>query len=329
MFPKALWMKEWKHSVLVCFGLLSVFLLTYLVPVTTRFDTWRHWQEHEPRMWEQMQVNEINRVFDPNFFGVISIGVILILAGVLIGLERNTKRHDFSMALPFSRTQMYLTKYLLGFLTLLISYNISFWLGWLTIAQSEFGYLLNEVDLFYVYLSPFLVYFLIYSFAMLVGTIAGEIKAQLVLTLIFLIFPQGIMVLIDQLLRAHNTGIHLMERLEWLFKDLFWFNYLNAFYYGELNLFIPATAAVIFIIAGVAIYQRTPSEYSGEFLMFRSLHPIFAFGIPICASLLGGFIVSSMAPYNAGVGMTVIFYWIGLLIALFFSWKITKKLLKR
>ncbi|GEN46574.1 ABC-2 transporter permease [Alkalibacillus haloalkaliphilus] len=329
MFHKALWKKEWKHNFLVSLGLLVAFLLAYVVSAFMRFDTWRFYQEHQPDHWEHAKAFEVNSIFEPNFFGMIAVGVVILMAGFLIGLEKNTKRHDFAMALPFSRREMFLTKYAMGLAVVLIGYNLSFWLAYFAIYQSEFSQLLAEVDLTNSYWLPLAAYFVIYSFAMFIGTISGEIKSQIALTLIFLVFPQGIFVLVGQFFNVHGFDFSEVELTGWVFEDLFWFNYLNNFFFDELNIWVPVIAGLVFTVLAIVIYEKSPSEYSGEFLMFRSLHPLFAFGIPFCSALLGGLMLSSMAPHNSSDALSLILYWLGALIALFFSWKITKKLLNR
>ncbi|GAA0449873.1 ABC-2 transporter permease [Alkalibacillus silvisoli] len=328
MFRKALWMKEWKHNSLVSFGLLIVYLLAYVATAFMQFDTWRVWQNHQPDLWEQRQVHEINSIFEPGFFGMVAILIIILLAGYLIGLERNTKRHDFSLALPFSRREMFMTKYIMGLLVILIGYNVSYWLAYFAIYQSEFSSLLTEVNHTNTYWMPLVAYFVIYSFAMLIGTISGEIKSQIALTFIFLIFPQGIFILVGQFLDVHGVNLEL-NIAEWVFQDLFWLNYLNQIFFDQLIIWIPIVAGIIFTVIGLIIYEKSPSEYSGEFLMFRSLHPVFAFGIPFCSALLGGLFLSSMLSYNSPDSLSLILYWIGFLVALFFSWIITKRLLNK
>ncbi|MDQ0353072.1 ABC-2 type transport system permease protein [Alkalibacillus filiformis] len=329
MFHKALWMKEWKHNLLVSAGFLITLLLAYPLMAFMQFETWREWKQFNPEIWEQQKASQIQFIFEPNFFGMILVGLVILLAGFLIGLERNTKRHDFSMALPYSRKEMFITKYALGLLVITISYNIAYWLMYFAVYQSEFAALLSEVNVSQVFWYPLVTYLVIYSFAMFIGTISGEIKSQIALTLIFLFFPQGFLMLMVGFLEVHGASISNNAFMEWITQDLLWPNYLSPFMFDHLNLITPVIAAILFTVLALVIYEKSPSEYSGEFLMFRSLHPLFAFGIPLCSALLGGLFLSSLVPYNSTEIVEITLFWLGALIALFFSWKITKKLLNR
>ncbi|WP_411953926.1 ABC transporter permease subunit [Alkalibacillus sp. S2W] len=328
MFPKALWMKEWKHNVLISVSVLIVFLLSYFLNAVMSLDTWRNMAEENPTFWEQNKANEINGLFSPDVFGVIAIGLVILLAGFLIGLEKSTKRHDFSMALPFSRQQMFATKYVFGMLSIVLSFTISFLLAVLVISQSEFSSLLSNVDLWEVFIMPLAVYAFIFAFSMMIGSITGEIKSQIALTFIFLFLPQGLLVLISHLIYVHG-GEFNGSQVEAVVTDLFWFMYLSPYMYDHLTVWTPIVALIIASVAGLFSFIKAPSEYTGDFITYRSLHPIFLVGIPLCSVLLGGMLVSSIAPYNSGMTIAVILYWIGAVIFLFFSWKITKRLLNR
>ncbi|GEL78809.1 ABC transporter permease [Tenuibacillus multivorans] len=325
MFPKALWMKEWKHSKVVSFGLFVVFMLGYPISAGLNIDSWRMMKEQRGGFWEEQAYYAINEQFSPGFYGYIAVGVMILLVGFLIGLEKNTKRHDFMMALPFSRTQIFATKYAFGLIVMSLSYSLSFTLGYLVIYQSEFRDLIDLVNITDAFFIPLAGYFVIYSFLMLIGAIAGEIKSQILLSIIFLFFLQGFLVLLSMFSEIHGLNLQIFE-LDFIFEDLFWFSYLNIM--TDSNIVIPLLFGIIFTALAWFCYQRSPSEHSGEFLMFRQLHPLFAVGIPICSALLGGLIVISVIPYNSGEGLKIMVYWIGFLVAMFFSWKVTKRLLR-
>ncbi|WP_027965359.1 ABC transporter permease [Halalkalibacillus halophilus] len=328
MFPKALWMKEWKHASVICFSLLLTFIVAYPVMIGTQMDTWRGMMENDPEMWQQVQSSYVNMAFGLTFLTVISVVVIILLAGFLIGLEKNTKRHDFTMALPFSRASMFITKYLLGLITILVSYSVAFWSGYLVVYQSEFQAVLSELNVSQTYLSPLLAFFVIYSFGMMIGTISGEMKSQLVLTFIFLIFPQGIFMLVYGLFFAHGVNMDSTYGNEFVFRDIFWFSYLDPVQF-DINLIYPLVGGILFTGIGLFLFTKTQSEYSGEFLMFRHLHPVFAIGIPICTGLFGGYMLSGMVAYNASSVVMISMYWLGFIIGITFAWLITRKLLKR
>ncbi|MET3683020.1 ABC-2 type transport system permease protein [Alkalibacillus flavidus] len=328
MFPKALWMKEWKHNALISVSVFIAFLLAYFLNAILSLDTWRTMAEKSPQYWEQNKTWQINSLFSPEIFGIIAIGLVILLAGFLIGLEKSAKRHDFSMALPFSRRQMFLTKYLYGMLTIVLGYSLSYWLAILIINQSEFSDLMSSVEVFEVFITPLVTYLFIFAFSLMIGSITGEIKSQIALTFIFMFLPQGLLMLTAQLIEVHGGNFN-PGQIDWVVTDLFWVMYFTPGMYDQLSVWTPAVALVIVSIAGLWLFEKAPSEYTGDFITYRTLHPVFLVGIPVCSVLLGGLLVSSVAPYNSAMMVSVILYWIGALIFLFFSWKITKRLLNR
>ncbi|TFB24401.1 hypothetical protein E3U55_02565 [Filobacillus milosensis] len=319
MFPKALWMKEWKHAKMVCFALFVIYLINYPIAATFMIDSWKYSGVGNESF-------EIQNLFSGNVFSVFSIGLIILLAGFLIGIEKNSKRHDFMMALPFSRTQQFLTKYAFGFLSIIIPYSISFALGYFVIVQSDFSYLLDYLNTFESFFTTLLGYFVIYSLAMLIGTISGEIKSQVVLTIIFLFLPQGLLMLLSVFADTHGFDANRLFELEFITKDIFWVMYVNTMM--DFSLMYPLIFGILFTLLAWFSFKHTPSEHSGEFLMFPNLHPVFALGIPICGALVGGMFLSVIVPYHSGDGVKMIAYWLGFLIAIFFTWKITKRLLR-
>ncbi|WP_277673683.1 ABC transporter permease [Piscibacillus halophilus] len=325
MFPKALWMKEWKHTKIISFALLVVYILAYPVAAGLSIDSWKARQNS--LHWSEQSIYEIQSLFSGELYAVIGVIVIVLLAGFLIGLEKNTKRYDFMMALPFSRTQMFLTKYFYGLIVIGSTYAISFLSGYLVIVQSEFSYLLSEINMLYAFFSPLAMYFVIFSLAMLVGTITGEVKSQTVLSFIFLIYPQALFVLIASMVDLHGGDPGSVYNDNFIMEDMFWFSYLNIG--TDQNVLIPLIFGLIFTGLAWFAFIRSSSEYCGEFLMFSQLHPLFAILIPISGALLGGFIVGGVVPYDAGQGLKMMVYWIGFIIALFFAFKITKRLLNR
>ncbi|SES66889.1 ABC-2 type transport system permease protein [Salinibacillus kushneri] len=324
MLPKALLIKEWKHAKVIIWAILVVYLIQFPVFISMKMEEWKDYQ-YESFFQNRMDY-EITSAFTGNFLIVISVGLIFILAGVLVGLERNSKRHDFSLALPYSKPSMFLTKTFLGLVSVLVSYVISFWIGYFMIWNSEFSYMLNELDLLSTFVAPFLAYFVLFTFAMFIGTIAGEMKSQVALSIIFLFFPVGVMYILSQFWEIHHLG-HFDFPKE--IMHVFWPTYLTGTTMEWVELLYPVMGGIIFFFAGLKLFERVPAEHSGQFLVFYGLHPVFKIGIPVCSALLGGFLLSGIVPYHASEGIHLIFYWIGALVALVFSWIITKRLLVR
>ncbi|MGM8215119.1 hypothetical protein ACLIA0_06015 [Bacillaceae bacterium W0354] len=325
MLPKALWMKEWKHAAIMSFAVLILFVIRFPIQAALRIDMWEQMNKNYPQ-WTENAYFEINYLFSAEFLGFSAVLLIILLAGFLVGLEKGSRRHDFSMALPYSKTQMFLTKYTFGALVILLSYVPMFWLTYFVIYQSKFSFLLDHLELFQTFFSPLLGYLVIYSLAMVMGAISGDMRSQISLSIIFLVLPQGFLFLLAALFETHGLSATALVSNEFIFEDLFWFSYLNTM--SDSNLWVPFIATVIFFYLGLTAYKYAQSEYAGEFLMIGSLRPIFAIGIPLCATLFGGLLIGGIVAYDSPQTLKIVVYWLGALVTLFFAWKITKRLLR-
>ncbi|MBB6453513.1 ABC-2 type transport system permease protein [Salirhabdus euzebyi] len=329
MLPKALWKKEWKHVSLIAWGILIIFLLEYPFKASMKIEEWKEEREHYVLDWEwnNFLIHQMEYSFTASVFTVFAVVLIIVLAGILIGLERSSKRHDFSLALPFSKRSMFLTKWVLGFATILFSYTVSFWLGYLVLLRSEYGYVLTELDVTTIFFAPLAAYFVIFSLAMLIGTIAGDMRSQVTLSFIFLFFAQGFSIILLHFLATHGL-IYFDYVLPPFLQDIFWPTYLTSMNIAIADLIYPIIGGVIFFIVGMLLFEKAPAEHSGEFLVFRSLHPIFAFGILISSALAGGLLMTTMISFGFTGGINVLSYWIGAIVAGGFSWIIIKRLLQ-
>src|SRR5690606_37771153 len=178
------------------------------------------WKEikHEPYFFQNIE-HEVYSSFSNGVFIVLLVVLIFGLAAVLIGKERNSKRHDFSLALPFSRTSMFLTKMALGLGSILFSFTLNYWIGYLILSFSDFSYLLSYLNIFETFVVPFLGYIVLFTFAMFIGTFSGNIRSQYTLSLIFLFLPPGMNVMFHEFVNIHQLGYyHFSEhslRLFW------------------------------------------------------------------------------------------------------------------
>ncbi|WP_088102441.1 ABC transporter permease subunit [Halalkalibacter urbisdiaboli] len=320
MHANALLQKEWKQGkiMLLMVGLLLLF--HYPIRAIIAIEDWR-----EAIKQDYFMPHSVPEFFGPSMPGMLAIIFIVLLAVQFIGTERNTRKHDFSFALPFSRRSMLFTKWALGagFITvfMFVFSFIAFWL----IRSSEFSAHLEGYNLLSFVLLPWLGYLATYTFALFIGTITGEMISQIALTFIFIVFPFGIFVLIN-----HFTDLHFRSYIHPpnIFELLIWPLYVIK-PYTEQDLatwWIPALAIIILILLSQWLYERNDSEYNGEFLIFKQLQAFFRFGILTCFALLGGMIVSGLVPYTLSDTTKIIFYWSGAFLFMFLSYLMTRRL---
>lgn len=322
MSVKALFRKEWKQSKMYLLMITLLFIFLYPMRAILGLEEWRELTNQEYFMPE----HAVPVVFGPGTSGMLIIIFLVLLAVQFIGTERNTRRHDFSFALPFKRRTMFFVKWLIGAGTTTIVMLITFTISYFLISTSEYGMYLEQ-SYFSLFLSPWLGYLAMYTFTLFIGTITGEMVSQIALTFIFTIFPIGIFVLIDSFLHLHG-GEGYYQYYDALTLQLVWPHYILSGPFGidDLHLWVPAVATIVFLSVGAWLYERNPSEHNGEFLLFKQLEPFFRVGIIACFALFGGMIVSSLVPFSLSNGTQILFYWIGFGLFLILSYLLTKRL---
>ncbi|CAM3945562.1 ABC transporter permease subunit [Alkalicoccus chagannorensis] len=328
MMHKGLLQQNWKQIKLVVWILLVIFVLHMPLQAALSIETWNERVEQAEQSEEyvyEVQAWEVQQIFSEGLFSFFAAFTIAFLAAVLIGLERNTRRNDFTFSLPFSRKQLFLSKWLLGSGTIALFFLINFFPAYWIISQSEFSYALTTVTWIEIFWGPLFGYVFFFTFCLFVGTMTGEMISQMILSFILAFLPQIMLILIQELMRVHDLLYYLVS------SHPRWVDYLTPFYYaiGELGeiagllLSILFTAAALF--GGIVLYEHNKLEYNGEFLIFKSLTVPFLVMITVIISLFGGLVVSSLAPWGADA-LRIISYWIGFCTFLLFAVLILKRI---
>lgn len=326
LFHKALLYQNYKQTKIVVWIMLLLFLFAIPIQALFAIESWESQIQNsgaEPYFYTfKLSHWDVYSVFAQTEFQFIIAFALTFFACLLIGVERNTRRMDFTFSLPFSRKDLFMTKWMYGVLLILIFHSISFILAYWILNQSQFAYGLSFVNMNEIYFSPIVGFLVIFSFALFIGTITGEMISQFALTWIFSFFPFGFFYLIVTLLDIHFiTSFRLPE---WVLR-------LNMGYYlmehsNLMDTIYGILATILFVVIGVMLYEKNKVEHNGEFLIFKQLHPIFLLGITISFSLFGGAIISAFAPWNA-YGLRIVAYWIGFVVFFLFSFIITRRLL--
>lgn len=326
LFHKALWYQNYKQTRIIIWMILALFIIFLPFQSTLSLENWKE-REEEAQLVDdyvyEVQEWDVLNIFSDGPLSVLGAIALIILACMLVGLERNTRRNDFTFSLPFKRRDLFLAKWCYGVLFISLFHIINFLIAYFIIYQSEYATALYLVSWVQILWGPLLGFILLFTFALFIGTIAGEMISQVVLTVIFGIFPIGFYFLIQDLVFVHFR-FHLMYP-EWI-QYLTPFMYVISFTDGVTKLIISFTLIALFLWLGILLYKKNKIEHNGEFLIFKKLNIIFLIGITICFSLLGGTIISSLAPWNADA-LRIIAYWIGFTVFLLFSLLISRKLL--
>lgn len=279
--------------------------------------------------------------------GVIFLYIIFgfLMASVLIGSERNSQMSDFAMSLPFNRNQLYISKWLIGTSGIIVSSLIGGPLMLWVIHSSRYSFLMDGHTLQVAGLVGFMLLtgIAVFSLALWMGSFGGEAVSQVLWSVVALLFPVGIILLIQGSIYAvaqNTSGVYgLFERaMESVFLRVI-SPLANVFNVDTFNMFTDNTvwedfmtvamlSAISFIILsfvlGLWMFNRAPQENNGRFFMFTNWLWLVHVIMVVCFAMLGGIILANLSyPTNS------ILYVVGFVIGGFLAHLLAKRLLYR
>lgn len=353
MFHKALWLRQWKQGkyMILLFWLTSICMLPYQYYTTARAELYQSTRVIEDYTYYY------SYYFNP-FENALPQGIVLIaLACLFIGWERNSQSSDFLFSMPFNRKDIFFTKWLIGVVNI-VAVNLICWISMYGIKTMTIH---NEYQIF----KPFHIYFLyitvvfiaVYTFALFVGTIAGNAFSQGGLTGLLLCLPFGLLVLTYGFLSAHigSSEEALSKKYDNIANSVLQTTVVSPLAFFTINydynpditfdkkgnilsetpkknpmestripskwtLLAPLTYIVMFLPFGAFLYARTPSEQNGNLLLFPKLKSLFLPFAVLCSALAGGLVASEMD--------SLFSYYTGFFIAGITSYFIFQQLLK-
>ncbi|WP_028399532.1 ABC transporter permease [Ectobacillus panaciterrae] len=331
MFHKALWMRNQKQGkwIVGLFWLGSLYLLpfNYYQAAVTILEQQKHTKEivlQHPDYHYYYQY-----YFNSGASGFQTI-LLIALAALLIGWERNNQSIDLLFSMPFKRRDIFLSKWLFGLVHItgihIVTYGLMYLVKKTTIHDSHQDF----TDFSIFFLVSFVTLAALYTFCLFVGTIAGNIVSQAILSFIFLYLPIGLYGLVSSMIVLHISSnqdsleafykrthsiqqgfetISLPVPLQSLrieYNDNPENKSINGIDFGynpersESMIFnrVLSTVAIaiaytlLSLIMGIKLYKKTPNEANGKILLYRKLAKLFIPSVVICCSLLGGQILA-------------------------------------
>ncbi|QQK74901.1 ABC transporter permease subunit [Salicibibacter cibarius] len=332
MLNKALLKKDLKPSTMILLILTVLFVIQYPLRTILELEHLRLLESDVSHVFSSRLDSFVQDIFAGNALSLLSVIVIVVMGGMFIGLERNTRRHNFSLSLPFSRQKLFVTKASIGLGAITVIMGVNCLVAYVIIGFSEYRDALVNFSFMEMFLVPLLAYLAIFAFTLLMGTISGEMISQVVLSFIFLIFPFGFATLLTAFLTGHfgNLGTLTTHFDEWITIFVLPFHVMVDFgSFPEIptgmQLAVSLPIIVISLVIGIKLYEKGKSERNGEFLLFTPLKPVFLVGIVGCFAMLGGMIFSV---FGDPAGATIPFYWLGAIVIGGLALLITKRLLQ-
>ncbi|MDP5274120.1 ABC transporter permease [Chengkuizengella axinellae] len=362
MFNKALWKKDYKQAKFI---LWSIWVLLFFgMPIQAAIRL-----QGLTELIKEQKENDSSYVLYTDYFyhSILNftsiynvlLFMIFVLASTLIGAERGNKTNDFTFSLPFSRKEVFLSKWIIGFTFIVTSFVLSFILSQAFIYFSAYREYLNIEWSFVYFIYPFLSFIALYTLALFFGTITGGFIYQVALAFIFFIFPLGIPVLMFRLFEnifrldmyelyysrtifnitdvlylghyydisaAKRVFFHILQDAGGVQADLYSYqsyDYLFSYHY----LLFPVLLTLTLLPISIFLYQRNKVENNGMFLIFPQLNKFFMFGIVFCFALFGGLIGETFVS-NRLEQFRMINYFCGFIGFGVISYFFTKKLYK-
>ncbi|WP_214702495.1 MULTISPECIES: ABC transporter permease subunit [unclassified Exiguobacterium] len=367
MPSKVLLKKDWKQVSLLWILLVFLGVVAFTVPVWTEMQVYEEQisdMQENPSQYSDVLQGNVETMNTEDFFNsnsdygylgglesLIPMGVVIFLfvvfgalmASVLIGSERNSQMSDFSMSLPYTRTQLYISKWVIGVTGIVAATLVGGTLMFLIIRLSDYSFLLegNEFKVFGLILFLLLSGISFFSVSLWMGSFGGESISQVVWTFVALVFPMGILLLIQGSLFALspnasytffedafesvpmrilsplnnivNTDMYLLfdSRAEWT-------EFLT------IGLFSPIVFIVLTFGLGLWMFKEAPQENNGRFFMFSNWLWLIHIVIVICFAMLGGVFFSGVF-----YPQSVMLYLVGFVIGAFLAHLLAKRLLYR
>ncbi|PGZ21005.1 ABC transporter permease subunit [Bacillus cereus] len=313
MFQKALWMRNYKQGkyVIWLFWLSTLYALPYKY-YTAAQHTDAYLRETTDTYY-RYHLQGADAAIPPAF-------LLMVLAILLIGWERNNQSIDFLWSLPFKRSHLFLSKWLLGIVHILSALSLS-WLLTYIIYRSTIHAQYQSFEPFHIYFAYTIITLIaVYTFTLFIGTITGNIISQGALSYIIIILPFYIFRLIFPLFALHvdlsqeeynynynkyalyTENVSVSSPLTH-FRINYNYDPQSESYTDEFGniqtgptyhqipsswiLLSPVIYILIFLPLGAYLYTRAPNEHNGKILLYPKLHKYFLICTSICFGLLG------------------------------------------
>lgn len=368
MLSNVLLKKDWKQVSLLWMLLIALATLAYTMPVWTEmqyYDEQIRDIQQNPSQYQEGTPNDIATLTIEDFFSATAgagymigeLGTLLpietvvflyvvfgfLMASVLIGSERNSQMSDFSMSLPFSRNQLYISKWLIGVSGIVLSSIIGGAIMLVLIHSSRYAFLIEgqTLKVTAVIGLVILIGISVFTLSLWMGSFGGEAISQVLWSIVAFLFPIGILSLVQGSIysftgySSYDWYAEAMESLPMrilsplvnianvdtynLFTDnTEWRNFMTLAPLSSL-LFIGLSFGL-----GLVMFNRAPQENNGRFFMFTNWLWLVHVIMVLCFAMLGGIILSVIS-YPTSVTL----YIIGFLIGGFLAHLLAKRLLYR
>lgn len=281
-----------------------------------------------------------NGLYEANAHLIIMVFVVLILATTLFLGDKTSETQGFIASMPFTKKEIILNKWIVGVISLLISFAVTY------IVLSLFYFLniksldttLNPYsDIIKWFFMNTFQYICIFTFIMLIQTVMGNSVVSSIVGGIILMVPlfitmvaqtwfdryygfaEYISVIFDRLNRWLNIYFYNLPQRNQVYDKMIEGHsyFLNTFsYYSNYKskLLVLFLLTCLFLYLAYVAYSKRNIEYNLRLIAFKNLKPVFIWGVAICLGLLAATLMDSYRLREFGIWF-VIFTIIGYFIS--------------
>jgi ABC-type transport system involved in multi-copper enzyme maturation permease subunit len=314
---KALFYKEWINVRWVT--LITIVILIYfkVYGIVSELNLNESYVKQYGKVWTDRWFN--NGLYIKSNYYVIMTFIIIILAVILFMGEKTSETQGFVASMPFTRKEIILNKWIVGVISILISFVVTYLLLSLlyVVNITSLNTSLNPYsDIVRWFFMDTFQYICIFTFIMLAQGVMGNSIVSGILGGIIIEVPYAITAIVQQMF-FNRSSIFVDKIQDWLniyeynVASQMWFNtesnsgkdtYRTFYYYNfGLKLLIFLILTSLFLYLAYVSYKKRNLEYNLRIIAFKNLEPVFILGFAVCLGLLVGVILGSQSITTFGI----------------------------
>jgi acetoin utilization transport system permease protein len=317
MWVKALALREIRQARGMIWLLPIVHFLTLGM---SRMNTWFMGEQY----WIDERVIRTKTMLEAYDYGsyesssrIMLVLMLFLLALIQLGAERRNGVQEQLFSMPYSRRQIFATKWLVGVGLLTGSLLLNTVIDMIVMASSPISNFFSLAFHINEFLYSMLAVTALYTLALFIGAISGSFASQAVFSFMVFILPIGIWLLIDSFMNVHNIRLGNGYHYSFGNKYATYVDYLNISNYltppydfiSLKHVIVLGVLVLVTAWGGIKAYEKNRTENNGKLLIFGFWERVLEIGFVVCFALLSAAFISAMFGNN---GLPS--YYIGLII---------------
>lgn len=297
LFVKALWWKEYRQTRVM----LWLMLLASFFPIVYSH-MWKLWLAPDSlkEMFAQNFTNAFhNGLLSERLYGDYGGGLIFIIISSfilsvwLLGQERRNQMNEHMFALPYPRWILYLTKWMIGIVYILITIVITLGLDFVVLTSSHLSEYVSMGEIVARGLHMIFVAVSIYTLTLFLGSFTGTWSMQALMFLLSMTLFDFLRFVVGEFI--HIFMVPVSESAQSVLDGGGWDSFFNVgewiihegpgYSYGFVSV-----VSLLLLLAGMWLYSRNRTENNGKQFVFPAIEKAYIVVGVICAALYGGYL---------------------------------------